>query len=87
VRLHASFAETLARISVRLRRGLHVKELPQRGLHLRQIIADGLADPVMPQHAGAGELIDSADAEAAVGGQLFAGDLPGRKAGSQWLCR
>jgi hypothetical protein len=74
-------------MGTRLRRGLHMKELPQRGLHLRQVIADGLADPVMPQNAGAGELIDSADAEAAVGGQLFAGDLPGRKAGSGELYR
>jgi len=83
VRLLASFIDSRFRMGKRVSRGLHVKELPQRGLHLRQIIADGLADPVMPQHACAGELIDSADAETAVRGELLAGDLPGRKAGSQ----
>ena len=78
--------------SVGLRRGglrtarptspAYMKTLAQGGFDLGEIVADGLADSEMPQHAGAGEFVDGAYAQAAVSSHLFAIDLPGQKAGS-----
>ena len=60
----------------------HMEALAQGGFDLGEIVADGLADSEMPEHAGAGEFVDGAYAQAAVSSHLFAGDLPGQGAGS-----
>jgi hypothetical protein len=54
-----------------------MEALAQRGFDLGEIVADGLADSEMPEHASAGEFVDGADAQAAVSSHLFAIDLPG----------